>query len=232
LARLESRRLGVREGLAYSEHATRDGELVAHLRVLPGARAALQDDVGAHHPQQRLRPGEVVGLTADHDRQTRLARADVAPGDGRIQHAHPDRGSGGGDPLRQHGRRRRHVDQRRPGRSARDEPAVAEVHLFDVRRVADHRDDRGGADRRFGGRVAPRRAAVEQCLRLLACPVVHAQDVSRGQQMAGHRTSHDARPHETDGRARLDHGCFPSPVWPACGSTIASARSAPDGPHA
>ena len=100
----------VEQAFADANHGAGDHDLIAHLRVLAGAGPALVDDVLAHDLEERRHARDRVGVAADHDRQRRVARADVA-----ARHRRVD----GGGTLGARGRRdldrearlgRRHVD--------------------------------------------------------------------------------------------------------------------------
>ena len=131
---IEAGARAVEQALADADHRAGDHDLIAHLGVLAGAGPALVHDVLAHDLEQRRHARDRVGVAADHDRERRVARADVAAGHRRVNR----RGTLGArsrrDLDRQAGLGRGHVDGNGAGPQRPQHARVAEIDIADIGR--------------------------------------------------------------------------------------------------
>ena len=129
------------------------------LTTWPAADRPDVHDRLAERLEERLRTGEVLLGAAGHDRQRRLAGADVAAAHRRVDPADAAaRAHALGERARDHRRDRAHVDDERALARAGQQPVVAVEDLLHLRRVGEHEDDDAGllgdlARVRGGGRV-------------------------------------------------------------------------------
>ena len=155
--------VGVEQRLADADHPAGDRDLVDHLRVLPGAGAALDarsfcpssSSSGSARSNAASAPPAMITSVA-------FARADVAAGHRRVERLHPALRRRLGDLARERRLARRHVDHHRAGRRRREHAVGAEDHLAHVGGEADDRDDDVGVGRGLGRRVAPARPALDE----------------------------------------------------------------------
>ena len=186
-------------------------DLVRDLGRLPVAVAADQRDVLAHEREDRLDRLERALGAADHDREARRLRADLAAGNRRVEIFAAKLVDLLGEVLGGDRRDRAHVDDDLALRKPLRDASGAKEHRLDVGRVGNHEDDQFGLLSQFLAVGAGDGAFVDQLLRRRAAGV-NEKLVTAFQQVAGHRAPHDAESDETD----LRH-CLTSP---ACGEIM------------
>src|SRR3954451_1815848 len=113
------------ERLGHGFDRERDDDLVACLDDLARADGSDVHDRLAERLEERLRAREVLLAAAGHDRQRRLAGADVAAGDGRVDPADAALAARLRDLARDDRRDRAHVDHERALTRAGHEAVVA-----------------------------------------------------------------------------------------------------------
>ena len=154
--------------------------------MLAGAGRSLVHDRLAHRCKQRPQGVDDFFLAADHDRQPRLFRPDVAAGDGASTACTFLALAGLGDLDRQRWLAGRHVDEHGPWPGAGERALGAQRDLAHVVRIADDRENhvgrRGNRPRRIG-ELGP---LFHQRLGLLGRAVIDRGLVSGGDQMAAH----------------------------------------------
>ena len=184
--------MSVEQRLADADHAGRDQDLVHHLRVLPGAGGPLMNDRPAEAGKERLPALERVAIAADHDREPRLARTDVAARDWRVERRHAARPCRVVDVARERRLARRHVDQHAAGSGAGEHAVATEHDLTHVAGCADHREHDVGRGSDRARRVCPDGVAREQRLGAGTRAREHRQPISACEQMAAQRRPHEA----------------------------------------
>ena len=85
---IEPRFVTVEQSLADADHHGSDQRLINHLCMLPGAGGTLVDDRLAHRFPARLQSVDHFLIAANHDRQPRFLRTDVAARHRRIDAVH------------------------------------------------------------------------------------------------------------------------------------------------
>ena len=198
-----------RAGLRDRRHRRAGDQVVAELRGLAGAVPADEH----HERAERLeeRPGALERLLgpADHDGQRRLRGAARTAAHRRVEDVQPR--TLRGEPARERGWARRHVDEERPGTGARPHSSCAEHHVLDRSR----RREREQHDVRRAGSLG-RRVRTLRAERLDTRRVEIAADdlVPRGDEVPRHGEAH---------RAEADHRD------PVHGSSGARCRRLPAG---
>ena len=160
----------------------------------PDARAALVNDRLAHRLEQRPHALERPGVAAGHDRQRRVARADVAARHRRIERLRASAlaaacaistASDGSVVVMS--------TSTEPARVPGEHAVLGEVDVAHVGGKAHHREDDVGLLRRAArGDPTQARAAIEQRLRLVARPREHGDARSAAEQVPAHREPHHA----------------------------------------
>ena len=210
--------VGVEQAFAHADHVRRDQDLIRHLRVLPSARAALMDDRFAHRFPARMQRFDDIPIAADHDREPRFARADVATGNGGIHAMHA---AGLGRLVNFHGQRGLaggHIDQDRI-RAAAGERAVGGEEDFP--HIAWEADD-GEDDVAALGHLARRRSVssplVQQRLSLRFRAIVNRGGKTFRDEMRAHARPHHPRADPANSRNtgnNLNRAHVAFPTWSA-----------------
>ena len=203
MSRFDPGLVAVEQRLAHADHRAGDHDLVAHLGVLARPRPALIENPLAHRLEQRHQAVDGRLVAADHDRQRRVARADVAARDRRIHGVGALRPRRLVDLLRQRRFGRRHVDEDLTGARGREQSVGAEIDLAHVGREADDGEHDIGlvADRLR--RVGPGRAVLDQAEGFFLRSRADDDRVALVQDVAAHRSAHDTGPDPADAWQRL-----------------------------
>ena len=191
----------VEQALAYADHGAGDDDLVAHLGVLTRARAVLMDDGFAEDLEQGQYAPDGIRVATDHDREGRVARADVTAGHRGVDGIDALRLGGGVNLFRQTRVGGGHVDNDAAGLDPGEHAIVAEVDFAHIARVTDHGEDDVRLHGDGAGRISPRCALVEERLGFGAGAVVNGDGVAFFREMSAHGQPHDpgANPAEACG---------------------------------
>jgi hypothetical protein len=195
---------GEQQRFGHGFDVQRDDDLVGHLRGLAVAIAADERDVLAHRLEQRLHALEGGFITADHDRQRGVLRADLATGHWRVEVSAADGGDARGEVLGGDRRDRTHVHHHLAIGETRRNALLAEQHLLHVGRVGQHQEDDVGTLGDAARARAVRGARCGNVSRYLAARV-HEDLVACGDEVAAHRPAHDAQADETEFRRCFCH---------------------------
>ena len=162
---IEPRLVAVEQALAHADDRAREHDLIAHLRVLSVAGAALVHDVLAHRLEERHDAIDRVLVAADHDRERRVSRADVAARDRRVDGGYALRLRRLVNLAREARLGGRHVDDDAAFLDGVENAALLLIDLAHIARQSDDREDDVGSLGDRARRVGPHRALVEQALR-------------------------------------------------------------------
>jgi hypothetical protein len=200
--------------------------------LLARAGPALVDDRLPHHLKARSERLHDVALAADHDRESRLAGADVPPRDGRVDRMDAALPRRVRDLDCERGLARRHVDEHRSGASPREDTVPTEDDVAYVVGKPDHREHDVARRGDLSRRRLPGRSAREQGLRLRARAVEHRECVAGVAEMAGHARPHHPEADPADsrlagGRSRRCHAGTHSPRGTEGARRRCGARGSP-----
>jgi hypothetical protein len=174
----------------------------------------------AHRVEQRPQPRKVAVRRADHEETFAAIGVAREPPDGSVGKRAALRRDRVREPVGRHRIDRAHVDDERAGPRVGEQAADPRDHLFDDRRVRQHREDHVARRSDVGVRARGLRLQRRELAHRLGIHVVHDQPKPLPAEIRRHRTAHSAEPDETDGeRARRSlcvHALFLRAVEGGC----------------
>ena len=159
--------------------------------MLAGAGRPQPGDVLAQQVEQRFGQGKGFGSPADHDRQGRIAGANVATRHRCIQNGNAARCTLFRQLHGQIGTAGRHVYRQAATGPGKETGIRIQPYLLDILGITHHRENGFGLRPHLGRGLAPGRAMLQQRRRLLARPVVDEQRMPGRLQMPSHGNPHD-----------------------------------------
>ena len=187
------------DGLAGADHLDAEQHVVADFHRLAGAMATGMEHRPPHDLQQRPRPFQRGGVTADHEGQLAVAGTGRPAGHRRIDHVEAAFGRLFRHPARAVRGNGRAVDQQRAGCGGVEDAARRQITLFDMLAGRQHGDDHIRPGHGIGGRHRDLSAGRGQLLQRGGDQVEAAHGMAGREQVAGHRQAHIAQTDKSDG---------------------------------